>query len=161
MLDLKQVISQAIAFLLMLWILKKTAWKPLLAILQNRKDRIRAEFDDIARKKDKAEKLMEEYRIKVAEIENAKNHEIHEAHLKGRELAKAIHLEALGHAKGIVDKALLDAEREAYKVKEELKNEVAKMAVAIAEKAIVQHLDPDKKQELVAELLKEVKFHER
>ncbi len=39
-----------------------------------------------------AEKLIEEYRIKVADIENAKNHEIHEAHLKGRELAKAIHL---------------------------------------------------------------------
>lgn len=161
MIELKQVISQVIAFLLMLAILKRFAWKPLLAILEERRAKIRAEFDDIAKKKEVAEKLKEEYRIKATEIENSKNHELQKAHKKAKELAKEIQLEALGHAKGIVNKALLDAEREALKVKEDLKNEVAKMAVAIAEKLIVEKMDQEKKQELVAELVKEVKFHEK
>lgn len=161
MIELKQVVSQIIAFLIMLVILKKFTWQRLLKILEERRAKIRAEFDEIARKKEAAEKLKEEYRIKVAEIENAKNHEMQEAHKKGRELAKEIQLDALGHAKGIVNKALLDAEREALKVKEDLKNEVAKMAIAIAEKMIVEKMDPAKKQELVTELVKEVKFHEK
>ncbi|CRX38932.1 F0F1 ATP synthase subunit B [Estrella lausannensis] len=161
MIELKQVISQVIAFLLMMAILKRFTWKPLLAILEERRAKIRAEFDEIANKKEAAEKLKEEYRNKMADIENSKNRELQEAHKKAKELAKEIQLEALGQAKGIVNKALLDAEREAMKVKEDMKNEVAKMAVAIAEKLIVKKMDQEKKQELVAELIKEVKFDEK
>lgn len=52
-LDLGQIIVQIIGFLAMLWILKRYGWKPLLDLLDARRQKIQSEFDSIEEKKEK------------------------------------------------------------------------------------------------------------
>lgn len=53
--EVGQVVSQIIAFLILLAVLKRFAWGPLLQLLEEREERIRSEFDTIAKHKEDAE----------------------------------------------------------------------------------------------------------
>ena len=50
-LDLQQVLSQAISFIVLLMILRRFAWRPLLAILDERRRHIETTLQDVAKKK--------------------------------------------------------------------------------------------------------------
>lgn len=160
MLELQQVISQIIAFLLMLWILKRFAWKPLLGILDARQERIRAELADIEKRKKDLDTLEHEYQNKLYKIDEKTTGIVQEAQKKGREHAKELILEAQGQARGIINKALLDAEKEALKVKENLKNEMATATIALTEKLIRQKMDPEDQKKLALEFLNEANIHD-
>lgn len=161
MLELKQVISQLIAFLLMLWILKRFAWKPLLAILDERRRKIRKELDNIEKEKENNKKISQDYQKKLIHIDELKTSVIQEAQKKGREHAKDLLLEAQGHAKGIINKALIDAEKEALKIKEQLKNEMATATIALTEKLIREKLGPDEQKKLALAFLNEAKIDDK
>lgn len=158
MLELSQVISQIIAFLIMLWILKKFAWKRILSILDERQKRIQNEFDQIAKQKEDLKQISEEYQNKLYRIKEKTNQIMNEAQKKGREHAKELLLEAQGQAKGIVNKALLDAENESHKVKNTLKNEMAGEAILLTEKLIRKKFDPEEQKTLARDLLDEAKL---
>ncbi|MGZ3633771.1 MAG: F0F1 ATP synthase subunit B family protein, partial [Parachlamydiaceae bacterium] len=56
-----QVISQIIAFLLMLWILSRYAWKPILNTMEERRHKIQSDSDAIEDQRKQAEALLAEY----------------------------------------------------------------------------------------------------
>ena len=55
--DLQQVLSQAVSFLLLLWLLRRFAWTPLLTMLDQRRSRIEEEFRRIAQSKEELARL--------------------------------------------------------------------------------------------------------
>jgi F-type H+-transporting ATPase subunit b len=157
MIQLQQLLTQIIAFLIMLWILKRWAWKPLLAILEARRERIKSQFAEIERQKVELQKTADEYENKLYRLDEASKQVLNEAQKKGKEHARELMLEAQGQARGIINKALLDAEREALKVKESLKNSMADEAVSMTEKLIRKKFSPEEQKSLAKELLNEVK----
>jgi len=158
-LELQQVISQIIAFLIMLWILKRFAWKPLLKILDDRRAKIREEFHEIDRQKAEVKKSQDDYENKLYKIEETRLETIHDAEKKAKEHTRALILDAQGQARGIINKALIDAEREASKVKDQLKNEMVSEAVQMTEKLIRKKLGAEEQKKLTLELLEEAKLN--
>ena len=57
----QQVLTQIIGFLIVLWVLKRFAWKPILALLEERRQKIKNEFDEAARRKGEANQLLASY----------------------------------------------------------------------------------------------------
>ena len=55
LIDVRQVATQILGFLVLLWIMSKFAWKPLLAQLEARRQRIADEFAEAAKRQSMAD----------------------------------------------------------------------------------------------------------
>jgi F-type H+-transporting ATPase subunit b len=153
--EINQVIIQIIAFLIMLWVLKKFGWKPLLDMLQERQKKIQSEFDGIQLQKDEIKKLSDEYQDKLKSIESEARRKIQEAIQEGRLIALEIQEEAQGNARELLSKARSEVSNEVAKAKNQLKNELVNMSFSIAEKLIQEKLNDSKHKQLVTELIDE------
>lgn len=157
-LDISQILIQIIAFLVMLWVLKKFGWKPLLSLLDERRQKIQSEFESIDAQKEDIKKLVDEYRGKLNEIDVEARHKIQEAVVQGQKIAAEIQEQAQTNAKVLISKARAEVDKQLIKVKGELKNEMVNMTIAVAEKILREKLDDSKDKKLITEFVEEAKF---
>lgn len=151
--EIGQIFTQIVSFLVMLWVLKKYAWKPLLAILEKRQNTIKGEFADIENQKTELDKLAEEYRQKLKGIDELASVKTKEAIDQGRQMAMEIQNEAHQQAKGIIAKAKEDLQKEVLKAKVQLKDELVNMTVMAAEKILQKNLDKEKQKNLMMDFI--------
>ena len=152
-LDVKQVVSQIIAFLLMLWILKRFAWKPLLGILAEREKLVVDQLQSIEDGKKEIKGLKAEYENKLKEVDN-------EAKARYQRILKegnaAVH-EIQEKAKKQSHEMLLDAQREIQRevqqAKHQLKNEVVNLTMAATTKILKDHVDDEQQRKLVNDVI--------
>ena len=144
-----------IVFLLLLTVLKKYAWKPILAAVDERNKSI----EDALKAADKAKKEMLALNTDNERILIQAKKERDVLLKEGREIKDNIIAEAKDKAKLEADKILITAKEqinnEKMKAITELKNQVAEMSIDIAEKILKSELsDKNKQKELIAESLK-------
>lgn len=149
-------ITHSFGFLITLWILKKFAWSPLLAMLEERRNKIVDEFQKIDDEKSGVEQLSAEYDAKLREIENERRVKITEAVTEGKQIAEGIKSEAQDSAKQIVAKAKGELERDVAKAKVQLKEDMVGMTVAAAERIIKEKMDDSKHRELIKSFIDDV-----
>jgi len=145
-------------FGMILWILKKFAWRPILNTLKNREKTIDDALqsaerikEDMARLKSDNEKILNEARLERDQI-------MKEARvLKDKILQDAQEL-ARQEAKKIVENAKLSIENEKKSALYEIKSQIALLSVSIAEKIIREKLDVNKQTNLIDNLLKDIKL---
>lgn len=155
--EIKQILTQSIGFLVMLWILKKFAWKPLLNLLEERKQKIQSEFDQIEEQKNEIKKDREEYEKKVADIDAlAKSKTLHAVH-EGHRIARGIKEEALHQAKAIIQRTHNDREREIGKARLQLREEIVNLTMIATEKLLQENLDPEKQKKLILDFLEKTR----
>lgn len=152
------VISQILAFIAMLWILKKFAWQPLLGVMEERRKRIETEFKQIEEQKEELKALKGEYRDKIKAIEGEVKARMQKAIDDGQRLAQQIQQEAKEQAKAILQKAQTDLSLEVSKAKMQLKSDIVTMVVSATEKLIHAKLSDEKQDELITELVDQVEL---
>lgn len=157
-LEWQQVITQIVGFLIALWVLKKFAWKPLLRVLEERKEKIISEFGKIEEDRKKAQQLLEQYREKLKEIDAEARVRIQEAVNEGRKIAAEIKQQAQNEAKEVLTKAQAEITRELAKAKVQLKNDIVSMALAATEKIIDEKLDEKKDRKLITDFIEELEI---
>lgn len=157
--EISQVFTQIVSFLIMLWVLRRTAWKPLLQILDERKAKIQGEFDQIDAEKIRLGKLEEEYQNQLKTIDNQSRIKINEAIEKGNKISQQIVEDAHKKAKGILVKAEEDLKFEIAKAKVQLKGEIVDMALLATQKVIKQDLDQSKQKKLISEFVEQTEFN--
>lgn len=89
-LEIGQIVTQIIGFLIALFILKRFAWKPLLGILEERRSKIKSEFEKIEDEREKAKGLTSEYEAKLKDIEGLARQKILEAAKEGQQMANQV-----------------------------------------------------------------------
>jgi len=156
--EIGQVLTQIVAFLIVVWVLKKFAWKPLLSVMEERKNKIRAEFDSIEEQKKNIQTLTDNYNEKLKDIEAEARFKIQEAVNDGRRISQEIQAEARNQAKEILTKAQAEVEREIAKAKIQLKNDLVNMTIAATQKIIQERLDGDKHKKLIADFVEQAEF---
>jgi F-type H+-transporting ATPase subunit b len=145
-------------FGMILWILKKFAWRPILNTLKNREKTIDDALqsaerikEDMAKLKFDNEKILNEARLERDQI-------MKEARvLKDKILQDAEEL-ARQEAKKIVENAKISIENEKKSALYEIKSQIALLSVSIAEKIIREKLDVNKQTNLIDTLLKDIKL---
>ncbi len=153
--DFSQIVTQIIAFLVMLWVLKKFGWKPLLSLLNERRQYIQSEFDAVAAQKQAVGKLIEEYEEKLKEIDTQARHKIQEAIMQGRKMATEIQDEAQASAKEIIVKAKNEINREMASAKAQLRDDLVNLVIITTEKILQQELDEPSHKKLIADFVQE------
>lgn len=154
------VIWATIAFLAVLVLLKKMAWKPILKSLKEREDSIEQALRSAEEAKEQMaalnadnEKLIKEARIERDAI-------LREA----REIKQQMVLDAKGIAKKESEK-IMESAREAINNEKmaaitELKNQVATLSIEIAEKILKDELSSETRQKtIVNNLIKDVNLN--
>jgi len=143
------LVTHIVGFLITLWILKKFAWGPLLGIMEERRNRIKEEFDKIDKEKEEVDRLTAEYQDKLKGIEAERRVKIIEAVNEGKKMAEEIKASAREEGKNIQARARADLERDVAKAKVQLKNEMITITMTAAEKIIDEKLDDEKHRQLI------------
>jgi F-type H+-transporting ATPase subunit b len=155
-LEIGQIVTQIIGFLLALWILKKFAWKPLLKIMEQRKQKIASEFEHIDKQKEKMENLVTDYEAKLKDIDNLARAKILEAASEGQKMASEIKENARKEAKEFLDRAKERLQREVDMAKVQLRDDLVEMTLRVTEKILKEKLDQEKDKRLIADFIDEV-----
>ncbi|HAS18339.1 MAG: ATP synthase F0 subunit B [Nitrospirae bacterium RIFCSPLOW2_12_42_9] len=148
-LEIQQILTQALGFFILLFILKKFAWKPLLALLEERREKISSEFKNIEQVKSELSRLEEDYKAKLADIDTQARLKIQEAIAEAQRISIEIQEKSRDEAKKTLDKAKANIELEIAKARVDLRNQVASIAIKAAEKVLKEELNEEKHRRLV------------
>ncbi len=146
-----------VAFAIMLVILYKFAWKPILAALDRRDDEIRRAVENAEKLKDELAKI-EAQRAKVIAEADRKAKEIVENGRKAAvEAANLVEKKAREEISILQENAEREIKAAHEKAVSSLKREVAGMAVAMAAKVVRENLDPVRQKALADKLIGELR----
>ena len=149
-----------LTFLLLVFVLAKFAWKPLLKMLQDREDMIRSSLEDAEKAKSELERLNEESEAIMA---------------KARSEAQSILADGKAAAEKVKDGIIAKSKEQANKIREdagnqiqvekdkaisEIKEEVVNLTLSVAEKLIQKNLSGADNKSLIEESLKKVQTYE-
>lgn len=149
-----------LSFLIVLIILRKAAWKPILASLKEREDKIQDALDSADKAKEEMAKLQASNEALLKEARNERDAMLRDA----RDIKDKIVNDAKTQAQEEADKILSNA-REAIRNDKnaaiaDLKNQVGVLAIEIAEKVLRDQLSNDEKQKaLVQRLMQDVSLN--
>jgi len=151
--DYGEIVVQVIGFLIALAILRRYAWKPILGLLDERKEKVEGYLSDAEAKSTEAERLKAELEAELRSIDSTARAKIQEAAREGQNLAAEIKNQAREEATKIVARARAEVEREIERGRTVLKEDVVKLAVSAAEKLIGESLDDARHRKLVEEFI--------
>ncbi|MFQ5828216.1 MAG: F0F1 ATP synthase subunit B [Candidatus Methylomirabilia bacterium] len=147
----KSLLVQAINFLLLLLVLWRFLYRPVVAKMEERSQTIKRSLDEARSARAEAQQQLEEHRARLQAV-HAEAQAIREAALKEASEEQRRLLEAAGQdARRIADKARADIEQDVRRAKEELRREVGELAVAVAERLVRKSLREEDHQRIVRE----------
>ena len=155
-LEWQQLLTHTVGFLITLWILKRFAWKPLLGLMEERRNRIAGEFQQIEAEKAKVAGQKAEYDARLREIENERRAKIVEAVDEGKKVAADIKSSAQSEVKELHVKARAELERDVAKARVELRNQMVSITMTAAEKLLREKLDDKKHRDLIDRYIAEI-----
>lgn len=132
-----------VVFGLLLLILKKFAWGPLLSALDAREKRIQARFDDAAREIAEAEKRVVEYEEKIAHVKDQAAEIIAEA----KRDVERVRLDVQAQAEREAEKILQRAKREIHLAKEAAAQELRDQLVDLTTELTARIIEREVRKE--------------
>ncbi|MDZ7845630.1 MAG: F0F1 ATP synthase subunit B [Owenweeksia sp.] len=154
------IIWTTFTFLILLFLLGKFAWKPILKAVRQREESIEQALNSADKAREEMSRLKADNEKILRQAREERDGILKEA----REIKDSMITEAKGKAGQEADKIIEQAreqiENEKMRAITELKNSVGKMSIDIAEKILRQELsDKDKQRELVENQLKDFKLN--
>jgi F-type H+-transporting ATPase subunit b len=156
LIDIKQVATQILGFLILLWGLRKWAWGPVLEMLEARRRKIAGEFEEAERRKAEALELKARYEQDLRGIEAQARARIQQAVLEGQKVAAEIKSQAQAEAQQRLTRAQEEIAHERDRAKEALKEQIVSLAVRSAEKILRRNLDDPTQRKLASDFIDEV-----
>jgi len=150
------IIGQSIAFAFFVWFCMKYVWPPIVAILEERTQKIadglqaaeRAE-KDLALAQEKSGDQMREAKQQAAAI-------IEQANKRATQIVDDAKDQAREEGQRIIAGANAEIEQEVNRAKEDLRGQVAALAIAGAEKILEKSVDQAANEEMLAKLANEL-----
>lgn len=154
--ELKQIFTQIVAFLIMLWVLKKYLWHPLLSLMDERTRAIQTSFRQADEKNQLADLRLEEYDKKISEIKDEGQNIIQAAVKESQTIAQQIQQEAQRKAHEVLNRAQEQAKLDLTKARIELKKEIVDISFNALEKLVKAKLTKEDRDRFNLELIDEV-----
>jgi F-type H+-transporting ATPase subunit b len=147
------IIWTIVTFVLLLIVLRKFAWKPLLTALHDRESSIRGTLEHAENTKAEAERILEENRRQLAKAGEEAQKVLADGRALGEKLKNEIVEQANTQSRRMVDQARLEIERDKDAAIAQLRGEVATLALQAAGKILNETLDAQKHRALIDESL--------
>jgi F-type H+-transporting ATPase subunit b len=147
------LIAQIINFLILLVILKKLFYKPVLQALADRQTRIANNLETAEKEKSAAEELRREYQEQLAQARTQAQVIVDKATKLAEQAKDEILQEARAEHARLLKEAQEEIAREREKAVAELRGEVVSLSIAAAGKIIGQNIDTATNAKLVTDFI--------
>jgi len=149
------IIFQLIMFIILMALLKKFAWGPLMGIMKEREAHVANEIAAAENSRQEAKKLLEEQRTLLKEARTDAQGLIESAKKQGDLQREEIIATARGEAERIKESAKLEIEQQKEKAVTAIREQVAQLSVLIASKVIEKELSAADQEKLINEYIQE------
>lgn len=150
------IIYQLLMFIILLALLRKFAWQPLMNIMKQREEHIANEIDQAEKHRQEAEKLLAEQRELMKQSRQEAQQLMENARKLAEEQKEQIIASARAEAERLKETAKKEIEREKEQAMAALREQVASLSVLIASKVIEKELTEQDQAKLISEYIQEV-----
>ena len=150
------MLYQLFVFIILLVLLRKFAWAPLMNVMKERADHIASEIETAERNRSEAERASREAAEQLQETRQEAQSMIEDAKRAGQQQEEQIIETAREAADRIKQAAQEDIEQEKEKAILALQAQVATLSVQIASKIIEKEINAKDQEELINEYIKGV-----
>jgi F-type H+-transporting ATPase subunit b len=145
-----------ITFVVLLLVLSKFAWKPLLKSLQDREDNIRQALNQAEQARADAAELLKQNAANLARAEEEYQKIIREGKAFAEKLKDEVVAKAHSQAQREIQQAKLEIQRDVDAARQQLRTEIADLAVQAAGKILDESLDAPKHKKIVDNFLNQL-----
>ncbi len=145
-----------LTFLVLLTLLAKFAWGPLLKALESRQDTIRKSLDDAQKAKMELERLQQQSAEIVRQARVDADAIISQSRTDAAQLREEMRVKAKEDADGIIKNAERQIQLETARAIQQIRHEAIDLSVEIASKIIQRNLSKEDNEKLIEEALKQV-----
>ncbi|NLR08736.1 MULTISPECIES: F0F1 ATP synthase subunit B [Lactobacillaceae] len=142
-------IFYVITFLLLLWIVKVLAWKPVTKMMQDRADKISNDIDSAESSRNEAADLVQKRQTALANSRSEAQTIVNDAKTNGQQQREQIVTQAQTDAQTLKQNAQKDIEQERQDALVNARNDVADLSIEIASKIIQRELKADDQKALI------------
>jgi len=150
------VVFQLVMFLILLALLKKFAWGPLMGIMKQREDHIANEISAAEQSRVESKKLLEEQRELLKQARSEAQGLIENAKKQGDVQREEIISTARAEANRLKESAKLEIEQQKEKAVTAIREQVASLSVLIASKVIEKELNEKDQEKLINEYIQQI-----
>jgi len=152
--EVNLLVAQMVNFAIVLWVLYKFAYKPVLKTLNSRTNKIEKGLADADAAGKKLEEIVEKEKVVLAKAKKEAQELIRTAEEQAKANSMSIVLEARNQGEKLLLGAKSQIEQEKNKMLSEVKGEIANLVVLATEKIIGEKLDKEKDKELIEKAIK-------
>lgn len=145
-----------VTFVILMLLLKKFVWGPIIAAVERREDSLKEMFDGAENAKNEAQQLLKNYEDQLAGARDDMNKIIEEGKTKAGKASDEIIGKANSEADQLIERAKAEINRERQKAVEELKAQVVKISLAAAERVIERNLAEQDHRNLIEQTISEI-----
>lgn len=155
--SLTEFIFYLINFLILVGALAKFLYRPFLEMMDNRKQSIKDALDNAEMTNRRADEKMQNYNKRIAKAEEEGREIIRIAKQKADAQAADIVADAQQKASDMIAKAEIAIEREKEKAMEDMRQEIAVLAVMAAEKIVEHEIQRVGQEAIIDEVIKQAR----
>lgn len=155
--DLGQAIASLIIFGILLWILGKYAWKPIVKQLENREKGIAEKLDHAQKRQEESERLLAQYQARLNEAQAQAQALMNEARKEASSARETILQAAQADAQKTATSLRQEIEQAKQEAMRDLYDRTAGLATEIAGKILRRTLKPEDHRQILDESLSEIR----
>ena len=158
--DIGLLFWMLLSFGILLFLLKKFAWKPILKVLEDRDTTIAKSLNSAKEAREEMKKLAEDNKKVLAEARKERDEMLKDAKVTKDRIIRESEDEAKVRANKIIADAQVAIESQKQKALDDVKEKVAELSISIAEKILKNELEDENKQtKYIDSLIKDVKLN--
>lgn len=152
------IIWTLITFIILLFVLKKTAWKPILTALDQREGAIKEALEKAEQAKAEAQKILDQNQANLNKAEEESRKIIDQSRSYAEKLKNQMLQESRDQSKKLLEDAALEIDRRKDAAFNDLKNQIVDISMKAAEKILSAKLeDQDAQKKIVDKYMSEIR----
>jgi F-type H+-transporting ATPase subunit b len=157
MLDWKILVSSAIGFLILLFVLKRFLFGPVLGVIDERRTSIEAAFQEVDDARTQVAAMRAELEARLAQINSESQARMQEAVDRGQQIANEIRQASEEQREKLLQRTQEDIERETAKALAELRNAAVDISYDMTRRVLRDNVDKAAHEKLVAGFVDDLK----
>jgi F-type H+-transporting ATPase subunit b len=145
-----------VIFVIVVILLGKFAWGPVLGLLQQREEFIHRSLSDAKRDRDEAEARLKEYAAKLQSAQREAIGIVEEARRDAERLREELRERAKSEADALIKNAERQVQLETSRALQQIRKEAVDLSVTIASKLLQRNISKDDNEKLINDAMKQI-----
>ncbi len=154
--NLWQMLISLANLALLVWILKKFLFRPVMSVLEKRQKELDSAYEDAEKEKRAGEAYRKEWEETLSQADKKANEHLALAHETAKRRSEKMVEEAKAQADGILQSARSEAEAERQKFRTAMHHEMVELSGALTEKLLQREVRQEDHRNLISDFIERI-----